>query len=171
MGGTSRAEVVVSTWTLATERALNLSAFSSPPRANNHHPLPLALSHTHFPFHPGPPLCAHQCDCLIRNLYLITLSAMKAVPVVFALHPSARQTHSARRLSGNIAVIAAHLVDYIRRQIPAYSQRIQQEGRRKDGFAIKKICCWIIHPAKIPLKELRSSVVWLLEEVVEATTI
>lgn len=75
---------------------------------------------------------------------------MKAVRFFFffALHPFARQTHSARHLSGNIAVIAAHLVDYIRRQISAYSQRIQQEGWWKDGggecadgFAIKKICC------------------------------
>lgn len=45
-------------------------------------------------------------------------------------------------------------------------QRIKQDGWWKDGggecangFAIKKICCWIIHPAKIPLKERRSSVV------------
>lgn len=179
--GTSRAEVVVSTWIQATESSQPICIFIT--SESKYSSSSSTRSLTHFPFAvydflEGPPLCAHQCDCLIRNLDLITLSAMKAVPFCFALHPFVRQTHSARRLSGSIAVIAAQLVDYIRRQIPAYSQQIQQEGwwedgggECADGFAIKKTCCWIIHPAKIPLKELRSSVVWLLKEVVEATII
>lgn len=127
----------------------NPSALSSLPTANKHGTFFFSHPHTHTHtnilagFVPARCLWFSVVHPPVHTSVTITSETCNSVPWSYSSgciisFLRSLQSRSVHRLSGNVAMIAAQLADYIRRQIPAYSHK--QEGWWKDRVKGARMC-------------------------------
>lgn len=125
----------------------NPSAFLSLPTANKHGTFFFSHPHTHTNILAGfVPTCCLWFSVVHPPVHSsVTITSETCTSVQWSYLSGciisflrSLQSHSVHRLSGNVAMIAAQLADYIQRQIPAYSHK--QEGWWKDRVKGARMC-------------------------------